>query len=236
MSNSFNTNKREAITKLDFSVLVEHDFDMNQLSCTINASLDLFKTETVDKIAQRFHSMLEQLFHVKHNQMAKPIHELSLILSDERILLKSINNTQVIFPSVTCIHHEFVYQVIKHPQKLAVELDEQSLTYCELLYFVQLLSLNLLKEQNIAPGDIICQCVERSLSMVSWSLKSVFILIKAFVFCRLSVSWQSKWLVVCTVHYHLEIHNIVYMHFYNKLKVVLFLYIVPQKQNLMMIL
>ena len=55
-----------------------------------------------------FIRMLEQLFHLRDDQMKKPIDELSLILSDERILMESINNTQVIFPSVTCIHHEFV--------------------------------------------------------------------------------------------------------------------------------
>ena len=71
--------------------------------------------------------------------MNKPIYELSLILPDERILMQSMNNTQVLFPSVSCIHHEFVCQVMKHPQKLAVELDEQSLTYSELLYYVQMI-------------------------------------------------------------------------------------------------
>ncbi|CAF1345215.1 unnamed protein product [Adineta steineri] len=55
---------------------------------------------------------------------------------------------------------------MKHPQKLAVELDEQSLTYAELLYYVQVLSLTLPNEYHVLPGEIICQCVERSLSMV----------------------------------------------------------------------
>jgi hypothetical protein len=57
--------------------------------------------------------------------------------------------------------------VIEHPQKLAVELDDQSLSYSELLYNVQVLSLNLLSEQRIVTGDVICQCIERSLSVVS---------------------------------------------------------------------
>jgi non-ribosomal peptide synthetase component F len=68
---------------------------------------------------------------------------------------------------VSCIHHEFIYQAMEHSQKLAVELDDQSLTYSELLYYVQILALNLLSEQSIVPGDIICQCMERSFSMVS---------------------------------------------------------------------
>ncbi|CAF1486244.1 unnamed protein product, partial [Adineta steineri] len=101
------------------------------------------------------------------NQINKPINELTLTLSDEQYLMQSLSNSQIPFSSsLICIHHEFVYQAMKHPQKLAVELDEQSLTYCELLYYVQVLSLTLLNEYHVLPGEIICQCVERSLSMV----------------------------------------------------------------------
>ena len=101
--------------------------------------------------------------------MNKPIYKLSLILSNERYLMQSLNNTQISFSSpFTCIHHEFVYQVMKHPQKLAVELDDQSLTYCELLYYVQVLSLTLVNEYHVSfQVKSVCQCVERSLSMVS---------------------------------------------------------------------
>ncbi|CAF1627454.1 unnamed protein product [Adineta ricciae] len=55
---------------------------------------------------------------------------------------------------------------MKYSQKLAVELDDQSLTYSELLYYTQVLSLNLVNKHKIVPGEIICQCVERSLSMM----------------------------------------------------------------------
>src|SRR5258708_16765508 len=79
--------------------------------------------------------MLLQLFtSTNDNQMKKSIYGLSLILPNERLVMQSINNAQVLFSSATCIHHEFVYQVIKHPQKLSVELDDQSLTYSELLH------------------------------------------------------------------------------------------------------
>jgi len=167
MPDSLKRNKYEMMNTFDFSLIIEHDLNVNQLWCTINASLDLFNVETVDKITQRFHSMLEQLFQRTNDQMKKAIYELSLILSDERLLMQSMNNTETSIPSVTCIHYEFVYQVMKYPQKLAVELDEQSLTYTELLYYAQRLSLNLLYKHNVKPGDIICQCLERSLSMVN---------------------------------------------------------------------
>lgn len=50
---------------------------------------------------------------------------------------------------------------------MTVELDDQSFTYSELLYYVQILAFNLLGEERIVSADVICQCVERSLSMVS---------------------------------------------------------------------
>ncbi|CAF4053902.1 unnamed protein product [Rotaria sordida] len=140
-SSSIKIGEDETMSKFDFILTIQHDLDINQLSCTINASLDLFDRKTVDMIAQRFHSMLKQLFDTEDVPTNKPIYELSLILPDEKLLIKSMNNTQVLFPSPTCIHHEFVHQVMKHPQKLAVELDDQSLTYSELLYYVQVIGI-----------------------------------------------------------------------------------------------
>jgi non-ribosomal peptide synthetase component F len=166
-SSSIKVCEDEIMSEFDFCFTIQHDVNTNQLSCTIDGSLDLFYPNTVHKIAQRFHSILEQIFLFTDDQINKPICELSLILSDEQILMKSMNNTQVSFPSVNCIHHTFICQATKYSQKLAVELDEQSLTYSELLYYVQRLSLHILINYRIIPGDIVCQCVERSLSMVS---------------------------------------------------------------------
>jgi non-ribosomal peptide synthetase component F len=166
MSISIKISENEIMSKFDFALTIHYNQSINQLSCAIDASIDLFNRTTVDKIAQRFESMLEQLFKRTDVQMNKSIYELSLILPDERLLMQSMNNTQVLLPSMSCIHHEFVCQAMKHQQKLAVELDDQSLTYSELLYYVQVLSLNLLKKHRVIVGEIICQCVERSISMV----------------------------------------------------------------------
>ena len=168
-SNQFE--KHAVADKRDFSLIIQHDPNINQLSCAINASLDLFDQETIQKITQRFHSMLKQLFISTDDWVKKPVYELSLILPNEQILMKAMNNTQVSFPATTCIHHEFVFQALKHSQKVAVELDEQSLTYSELLHYVQLLAVDLICNHRIVPGDIVCQCVERGLLMVSRSKK-----------------------------------------------------------------
>ncbi|CAF4095849.1 unnamed protein product, partial [Adineta steineri] len=164
---SIKTGQDEIMSKFDFILSFQHDLNLNEFSCTIDASLDLFDVETVGIIGQRLQTMLHQQFTSFNRKTNKPINEISLTLSNEQYLMQSLNNTQISFSSpATCIHHEFASQVMKHPQKLAVELDEQSLTYCELLYYVQVLSLTLLNEYYITPGEIVCQCVERSLSMV----------------------------------------------------------------------
>ena len=55
----------EIMSKFDFALTIQHDKNINQLSCIIDASLDLFDAKTVEKIAQRFHSMLKQLFEIR---------------------------------------------------------------------------------------------------------------------------------------------------------------------------
>jgi syringomycin synthetase protein SyrE len=161
----------EIMSKFDFALTIQYASNTNQLLYTIDASLDLFDTTTVDKIAQQFHSMLTQLFNVGNFQIEQAIHELSIVLPDEKSLIQSMNNTEVLFHPVACIHHEFVFQARKHPQKLAVELDDQSLTYSEVLYYAQVLSLHLMNEHGVVARETICQCVERSLSMVSCGRK-----------------------------------------------------------------
>ncbi|UJR06582.1 hypothetical protein I4U23_010866 [Adineta vaga] len=164
---SIEISEDEVMSKFDFILTFHHTLDPNELSCTIDASLDLFHVETVNKISQQFHSLLYDLCaSIIDSQSKKPLYELSLTLPTEQLLVQSMNNTQISYPSVKCIHHEFVSKAMIYSQKLAVELDEQSLTYCELLYYVQVLSLTLLNEYRVNVGDIICQCVERSISMV----------------------------------------------------------------------
>ncbi|CAF0809906.1 unnamed protein product [Adineta steineri] len=68
----------------------------------------------------------------------------------------------------TIIDQLFNEQVnCNHFQKVAIELDEQFLTYSELIFYAQRIATYLLENFNLTPGDIICQCIENNLSMVS---------------------------------------------------------------------
>jgi non-ribosomal peptide synthetase component F len=63
------------------------------------------------------------------------------------------------------IHHEFLLRVQEHPQKVALILDYQALTYAELLYYTQLVALHLIDECHVKSGEIVGLCVERSIEM-----------------------------------------------------------------------
>ncbi|CAF1672373.1 unnamed protein product, partial [Adineta ricciae] len=64
------------------------------------------------------------------------------------------------------ISQRFCEKASSYSQKVAVDLDEQSLTYSELLVYTQQLAVVLIDTHGVKEGDIVCQCVERSLSMV----------------------------------------------------------------------
>ena len=162
-------NDGDVDNQVDFSLRIQHDLSTDQLSCTISASPDVFNIETVEKIGQRYLLLLQQLFPSTNNFeiTTQSLFQLSLLLPDESRLLQTINNTQVLFPPATCVHHQFASTAVEHSQKVAIELDDQSLTYNELLYYAQLFAVHLLDQYDIQPGEIICQCVERSISMVS---------------------------------------------------------------------
>jgi non-ribosomal peptide synthetase component F len=163
---------KDQVAKFDFHLSFVQDQSAvnSSLSCSFVCSHDLFDQATADTIANRFSVFMQQLFNVPMEQIREqPIYNLSIILPDELNLIRGLNQSVNIDNEHRgdTIGYLFTRQAIDHPQKIAVELDDQSLTYSELLYYVQQLALHLLVKYNVKPGEIICQCVERSLSMVS---------------------------------------------------------------------
>jgi non-ribosomal peptide synthetase component F len=177
MPYSIRVSTDEIASKYDFSLNIHHDSATNHLSYTIEASLDLFTASTVNTIGERFHVMLEQLFESSMtHRVPQSIYALSITLPDDTTLIESIKNTQLVLPPPQCMHHNFMHRAMEDPQKLAVELDGQSLTYSELLFYTQRLALHLLISSNFTSGDIVCQCTERSISMVSYlEMKTSFL-------------------------------------------------------------
>jgi hypothetical protein len=181
---SIKISESEIMSKFDFTLTVQHNQTTNQLSCTIDASLDLFNRTTVDKIAQRFHSMLEQLFkrtfdqqtiqsmsqhfqHFPHQVFRVPsICDLSILLPNELQLINDLNNTYVDYGEISCIQTDIARRAQQHPQKIALVLANGSMSYGELIYYTQYLASHLITKYTIKPGQVICQLLERSFEMV----------------------------------------------------------------------
>jgi non-ribosomal peptide synthetase component F len=164
----------EVVNKFDFSLNILYDPNSGHISGRIDASLDVFDVATVNLITQRFLLMLMQLFEVSVDRTTQAMYDLSLILPEEVLLLESIKNPLLSFASLNCLHHEFIYHSPAQSQKVAVEIDAQSLTNSEILYYGQQCAMYLLKEYHVSQGEIICLCLERSLSMVSTIKESHF--------------------------------------------------------------
>ncbi|CAF4112777.1 unnamed protein product, partial [Rotaria magnacalcarata] len=180
--------RTEHVAKFDFMcTFVYNESDVNNpMSCSLICSKDLFDETSVFTIGNRFLSLIRQLFlYESTTTMEQPLHKFSIILSNERVLMNQLNtnlenNKQL---TNTSIGEMFCRRAENESQKIAVELDEQSLTYSELLYYVEKVSFHISNKYNIRRGDIICQCFERSLVMVI-SVMSIEMI--GAVYCPLS--------------------------------------------------
>ncbi|CAF4860286.1 unnamed protein product, partial [Rotaria socialis] len=147
--------------KLNFS----HPYN-STFGVTIECTADLFNLATVQALGERFQILCQQLFCSSFDHNNQPIYELSLLLPSERHIMQIMNNCHMIPNETDCIHQMFAQKATMHPSKLAVTLDEQCLTYGQLLTRVQQLAWHLINEKDVHPGDIVCQCVDRSIEMV----------------------------------------------------------------------
>ncbi|CAF4307761.1 unnamed protein product, partial [Adineta steineri] len=161
------TQRIDDVAKFDWSLTFIYSPSAVQdiMSIVLICSQDLFNQNTIDILGSRFLLLFQQLF--ESNSLSHSLYDLSIILPHERILTDQLmnKNTDSQSRGVT-VGDLFQQQAENHPQKLAVLLDEQSLTYNELLFYVQQLALQIINNYDIKSGDIICQLSERSLSMI----------------------------------------------------------------------
>jgi non-ribosomal peptide synthetase component F/2-polyprenyl-3-methyl-5-hydroxy-6-metoxy-1,4-benzoquinol methylase len=118
---------------------------------------------------KRFQLFLSTLF--KSNQQTLLLSSIPTpLLPDEITIINEINNNiekNILSAiSTTNIPAEFQQSVEKYPNKIAVQMDDVSLTYSELHAKVSTLADHMLNELAIPCGSYICQCVERSIEMI----------------------------------------------------------------------
>ena len=137
----------------------------------INASADLFDAITLEYMARRFEFVLTQLI----DKPEQPLLSLSILLPHEIKLLEpfdAINQLSVDYmrknDEILLIHEQFATRADEHPQKVAVILDDQFLSYAELLHSSQFFANYLIEVVGVKSEDIVVQCVEKSIEMVRY--------------------------------------------------------------------
>jgi non-ribosomal peptide synthetase component F len=148
-------------TMFDLSISFKHDILTSTCTCSFVYSLDVFDDSTIDILTRRFGLLVAQVL-VNDEQ---PVYELNLILENERQILNDFNPV-LLQQETDCIHWIFIHNTQKHPQKIAIIMEDQYLSYSETLYYAQQLAAHLKIQYHVNIGDIICQLVERSIELI----------------------------------------------------------------------
>lgn len=123
---------------------------------------DLFSTATIDRLAGHFQVLLEGIARDPEQRIA----ELPLLSESERNqLLVELNDTRSEYPSHLALHQLFEAQADRTPETVAVDFDDQLLTYSEFNRRANQLAHHL-RKLGVGPETLVGVYMERSLEMV----------------------------------------------------------------------
>ncbi|MGI9309072.1 MAG: condensation domain-containing protein, partial [Gammaproteobacteria bacterium] len=126
----------------------------------IEFSTDLFNGQTIERMLDHFVALLEQI--AAHP--ARPVGELPLMReAEQKTLLQDFNATNQPVESIT-VNGLVETRAREHPDAIAVEFGDQSVSYAELNSRANRLAHHLV-ENGIGSGDLVAICAERALEV-----------------------------------------------------------------------
>jgi len=145
---------------LDLSLRV--DQLANGLHCTFAYASDLFRADTIERMADNFHAFLAAAAAAPERTLAA----LPLLSERERRqLLIEWNRTAAAYPEDKCIHELFEAQATRNRDAVAVALEDDELTYWELNRRANRLA-HRLRRLGVGPEALVGICVEPSFEML----------------------------------------------------------------------
>ena len=148
------------IAHFDLHLFMEEEGQTLKGSAIFNT--DLFDAETISRLLDHFHVLLEGIVADPDQRVADlPI----LSEAEKHQLLVEWNNTGGAPPSDKCIHHLFEAQVERTPNAPAVAFEGTQLTYKELNARANQLA-HYLQKLGVGPEVLVGLCAVRSLEMV----------------------------------------------------------------------
>jgi surfactin family lipopeptide synthetase A len=149
------------MTPFDLSLLFKHDPSTNMINCTFEYSLDVFDRPTIEIFARRFQLLFTQL--LEDDQQS--VYRFSILLDNEQQLLHHFNPS-ILIPEFEPCHWILSRRADDHPQKIGIIMEEQCLSYGEILHYAQQWAEHILATCHVNIGDILLQVVERSIHIV----------------------------------------------------------------------
>ena len=147
-------------TALDLHLSVEES--ASGLSLSLAYSSDLFKPVTIKRMLSHF----EQLCQAVVDDPNTPVGKLRLFGQEEAQQLQSgFNATQKAYPLEQTVLDLFEEKVNEMPKAIAVEFQEQRLTFHELNKKANQVA-NFLQTQGVETGSMVALCLERGMEML----------------------------------------------------------------------
>lgn len=168
---NFMDKKSSEITIEDFEISSEVSaFDIvftftekETLELEILYNTDIYTAEYIERLSAHLENLLQQV--VKKPQVL--LEEIELVSEDEKvILLNEFNDTDFVFDTDKTVIDHFLQQVRKTPQKTAVIVDDQTLTYAELDEMSNKLANYLIENYQLGKGNFAAVKLERGLHLI----------------------------------------------------------------------
>ncbi|MBN3876528.1 MAG: non-ribosomal peptide synthetase [Nostoc sp.] len=158
---SFSIDKIHAIEQTNYPLTVIAAVG-KQLLVKINYDISRFDDATITRLLGHFQILLEGIVTNPEQQISQlPL----LTEAEQHQLLVEWNDTQVDYPLDKCLHHLFEEQCLSTPDAIAVEFENQQLTYQQLNSRANQLA-HYLKSLGVSADVLVGICVERSIEMV----------------------------------------------------------------------
>jgi amino acid adenylation domain-containing protein len=128
---------------------------------TIEYNLDILKQETIIRLWDNFNNLVEKLIENSDT----PIESLSMVSSDEIMMIESFNDTRTDYPKEKTIIQLFEDNVNLYPNKTAVVYNESSISYKQLNEKANQLA-RILRKSGVSVNTPVGIMVDKSLDMM----------------------------------------------------------------------
>ncbi|WP_050808561.1 non-ribosomal peptide synthetase [Collimonas fungivorans] len=148
------------LTSYPFSLYVD------DLGVDFVLTAEIHKSVSAQRTALFMQQTLEQLAFALEQAPQTPLYAIGVMPAAERdLVLHGFNDTRHIYALPALVHEGFEQQAAAHPERIALELDGEQLTYRALNEQANRLARHL-RGLGVGPDAHVAICVERSLAMV----------------------------------------------------------------------